>query len=111
MRRTRHWCWSADRKKYEISYQREVWKASPLPASRPEARDNEDCPQATLNGDASIVAQFSVPSRPQLFGKPKPVILSMTRIALMEDEIFLILVFIYSEVKRQEETVRGYHPE
>lgn len=53
-----------------------------------------------------IEATFSVPYRPQLFGKIKQVVLNLSRMALMKDEVFLILVFIYSETKRQEQMVR-----
>ena len=55
-----------------------------------------------------IAGRFSVPFRPHLFTKPKPTVLHLTQTALAEDEIFLILVFIYSEAKRQDETVRLY---
>jgi hypothetical protein len=56
--------------------------------------------------DASRVeASFSVPFRPHLFGKSKPVVLNLSRVALAKDEVFLILVFIYGETKRQEKMV------
>jgi len=50
-------------------------------------------------------ATLSVPFRPKLFGKTKPVVLNLSRMALSKDEIFLILVFIYGETKRQEKMV------
>lgn len=50
-------------------------------------------------------ARFVVPSRPHLFSKPKPTTLHLTETALAEDEVFLIMVFIYSEAKRQDNTV------
>jgi hypothetical protein len=52
-----------------------------------------------------IEATLSVPFRPQLFGKPKPVVLNLSRVALAKDEVFLMLVFIYNETKRQEKMV------
>ena len=55
------------------------------------------------NGD--VEATLSVPFRPQLFGKEKPVVLNLSRAALARDEVFLILVFIYGETKRQEKMV------
>jgi len=83
--RTRFWRWSDDREEYEIVYHnQEEW-------------------QALLSAkNSDIEATFSVPFRPQLFGKAKPVVLNLSRVALARDEVFLILVFIYGETKRQE---------
>jgi len=63
--------------------------------------------QAILNDDlnTSVGAQFSVPFRPHLFSKPEPSKLYLSTAALEEDEVFLLLVFIYSEAKRQDRTV------
>jgi hypothetical protein len=47
-----------------------------------------------------------VPFRPHLFSKSKPAVIHLTSTALAEDEVFLLLVFIYEEVKRQDKTVR-----
>ena len=55
--------------------------------------------------DGDIEASLSVPFRPQLFGKAKPVVLNLSRVALAKDEVFLMLVFIYNETKRQEKMV------
>lgn len=55
--------------------------------------------------DGRVEASFSVPFRPHLFGKSKPVVLNLSRVALAKDEVFLILVFIYGETKRQEKMV------
>jgi len=83
--RTRFWRWSKDREEYEICY------------------DNQDEWQALVNTkDGDVEATLSVPFRPQLFGKEKPVVLNLSRVALARDEVFLILVFIYGETKRQE---------
>lgn len=60
--------------------------------------------QAKLSAD-DVVGVFSVPYRPHLFTKPKPTTLSLTTAALEKDEVFLILIFIYSEAKRQDQTV------
>ncbi|KAG7091594.1 hypothetical protein E1B28_010615 [Marasmius oreades] len=51
-----------------------------------------------------LVGHFQVPFRPHLFTKSKPPVLKLSRVALLEDEVFLILVFIYSEAKRQDRT-------
>ncbi|KAL1690077.1 hypothetical protein GGG16DRAFT_92808 [Schizophyllum commune] len=82
-KKTRYWQWAPNRKKYEIRYEDETWKAFLL---------NE------------LVATFYIPSHPKLFGKLKPSILQMEPKALLEDEVFLLLVFAYLEVRRQEKT-------
>jgi hypothetical protein len=64
--------------------------------------------QAILSNSTAVPAQFSVPLRPRLFGKPERSTLHLARVALEEDEVFMILVFIYSEVKRQDRTVCLY---
>ena len=61
--------------------------------------------KATCTRTGVVEATFTVPYRPQLFGKTKPLVLNLSRVALAKDEVFLILVFIYCEVKRQEKTV------
>ncbi|KAJ7702705.1 hypothetical protein B0H17DRAFT_1042898 [Mycena rosella] len=87
--KTKFWRWSAARKEYEITYTHEEWKA-------------------TLEEGKTSAGRFSVPFRPHLFSKSKPTVLHLTATALTEDEVFLILVFIYEEVKRQDKTVRLY---
>ncbi|KAF7316393.1 hypothetical protein MIND_00158100 [Mycena indigotica] len=82
--RTQHWRWSQDRKDYHIFLEGEEWKA-------------------TLNQNMLIAGRFAVP-RPHLFSKQPPTLLHLTKTALVEDEIFLILVFIYCETKRQNKT-------
>jgi hypothetical protein len=52
-----------------------------------------------------IEARLLVPYRPHLFGKQRPVVLELSRMALLKDEVFLILAMIYSEAKRQEKMV------
>ncbi|KAF7360430.1 hypothetical protein MVEN_00773100 [Mycena venus] len=83
--RTRHWRWGADRKEYEVVYEREEWKA-------------------TLDHNMCIAGRFSVPFRPHLFSKSQPPLVHLTKRALEEDEVFLILVFIYCEARRQDKT-------
>ena len=61
--------------------------------------------KATCTRTGVVEATFAVPYRPQLFGKKKPLVLNLSRVALAKDEVFLILVFIYCEIKRQEKTV------
>ncbi|KAJ3997430.1 hypothetical protein F5050DRAFT_1569393 [Lentinula boryana] len=82
LNRARYWRWSAERKEYEIKYSNDEWTVSP-----------------------SVVGRFAVPYRPHLFTKLDPPLLSLARTALGEDEIFLLLVFLYSEAKRQDDTV------
>ncbi|KAJ6534197.1 hypothetical protein B0H19DRAFT_440437 [Mycena capillaripes] len=83
--KTRLWRWSPARKEYELSYTHEEWKA-------------------TIADGKTIVGRFCVPFRPHLFSKSKPAVIHLTSTALAEDEVFLLLVFIYEEVKRQEKT-------
>ncbi|KAF8190363.1 hypothetical protein K438DRAFT_1831943 [Mycena galopus ATCC 62051] len=83
--RTRHWRWAADRKEYEVVYEQEEWKA-------------------TLDHNMCIAGRFSVPFRPHLFSKSQPPRIHLTKRALEEDEVFLILVFVYCEARRQDRT-------
>jgi len=80
-----HWQWASERKEYVLQYNIEGWKA-------------------ILSDSTAVPAQFSVPLRPRLFGKPERSTLHLARVALEEDEVFMILVFIYSEEKRQDRT-------
>ncbi|KAJ7642613.1 hypothetical protein DFH06DRAFT_1214000 [Mycena polygramma] len=91
-RKTRFWRWRAGRKEYELAYTHEEWKAT-LP---PSDSDPKTPPL--------IAARFTVPARPHLFTKSPPAVVHLTPDALAEDEVFLLLVFIYEEVKRQERT-------
>ncbi|KAJ7223337.1 hypothetical protein GGX14DRAFT_657946 [Mycena pura] len=79
------WRWSAARMEFELSYTHEEWKA-------------------TIEDGKTIVGRFCVPFRPHLFHKSKPAVIHLTPTALAEDEVFLLLVFIYEEVKRQDKT-------
>jgi len=85
LKKTNHWRWGSERKEFELKHNSEGWRA-------------------IFNDDTSTAAEFSVPFRPHLFTKPEPSTLHLTQMALEEDEVFLILVFIYSEVKRQDKT-------
>ena len=55
--------------------------------------------------DKKLVGTFSVPFRPHLIHKAKPALVDLSRKALETDEVFLILILIYSEAKRQEGSV------
>ncbi|KAJ7067097.1 hypothetical protein C8F01DRAFT_1247498 [Mycena amicta] len=79
------WRWLPTRKEYELSYTHEEWKA-------------------TIEDGKTITGRFCVPFRPHLFHKSKPAVVHLTSTALSEDEVFLLLVFIYEEVKRQDKT-------
>jgi hypothetical protein len=52
--------------------------------------------------DKETVGTFSVSFRPHLIHKAKPALVDLSRKALENDEVFLILILIYSEAKRQE---------
>ncbi|KAJ7662574.1 hypothetical protein DFH06DRAFT_1088205 [Mycena polygramma] len=95
-RKTRFWCWGKERKEYELSHTHEEWKATLPPSSSSD----------TTTPTPTIAARFTVPARPHLFTKSPPAVVHLTPDALAEDEVFLLLVFIYEEVKRQERTVR-----
>ncbi len=60
--------------------------------------------QAILPND-EVAGTFAVPFRPHVFSKPTPTTLELTREGLAKDEVFLILIFVYSEAKRQDQTV------
>ncbi|KAJ3783050.1 hypothetical protein GGU10DRAFT_362018 [Lentinula aff. detonsa] len=89
LNRARYWRWSAERKEYEIKYSNDEWTATTMKIN---------------SGTPKVVGRFAVPYRPHLFTKLDPPLLSLTRTALGEDEIFLLLVFLYSEAKRQDDT-------
>ncbi|KAF8190785.1 hypothetical protein BJ912DRAFT_1041807 [Pholiota molesta] len=82
--KSRFWKWADGREEYDIIHREERW-------------------EATCASTGDIEATFSVPYRPQLFGKTKHLVLNLSRVALMKDEVFLILIFIYNEIKRQEQ--------
>ncbi|KDR69742.1 hypothetical protein GALMADRAFT_160249 [Galerina marginata CBS 339.88] len=83
--KSRFWKWTEDRDEYNVVHREDGW-------------------EATCTRTGIVEATFAVPYRPQLFGKTTPVVLSLSRVALAKDEVFLILVFIYCEIKRQEKT-------
>ncbi|KAF8816006.1 hypothetical protein BYT27DRAFT_6483652 [Phlegmacium glaucopus] len=89
---SRFWRWSDDREEYEIVYKKRMWKGL----------------LSAKNNDAE--ATLSVPFRSQLFGKTKPMVLNLSRTALAKDEVFLILVLIYSQTKRRDrkKALRAY---
>ncbi|KAF8878914.1 hypothetical protein BD779DRAFT_1553024 [Infundibulicybe gibba] len=73
---SRSWKWTSDRKEYSVTYELGQWTAS-------------------LNNRKKPVARFT---------QPDPVILHLTKTALTEDEVFLLLILIYSESKRQDQS-------
>ncbi|KIM36902.1 hypothetical protein M413DRAFT_448828 [Hebeloma cylindrosporum] len=83
--KSRFWKWGEGREEYDIVHNEEGW-------------------EATCTRTGVVEATFTVPYRPQLFGKTKPLVLNLSRVALAKDEVFLLLVFIYCEIKRQEKT-------
>ena len=52
-----------------------------------------------------IVGTFAVSFRPHLIHKEKLLSLNLSRKVLENDEVFLLLLLIYSEAKRQEDSV------
>ncbi|KAF7416368.1 hypothetical protein PC9H_002633 [Pleurotus ostreatus] len=88
MHTTRYWRWGKERKEYEIRFDDDEWKA-------------------TTDHGMSISARFEVSLRPHLFGKSKPPKFHLTTDTLEADEVFMILAFIYCEVKRQNRTNSG----
>ncbi|KAF8872443.1 hypothetical protein CPB84DRAFT_1737610 [Gymnopilus junonius] len=84
--KSRYWKWAEDREEYNVVHQEDGWENF----------------QANCTSTVEVEASFSVPYRPVLWGKVKPLVLKLSRVALAKDEVFLILVFIYSEIKRQE---------
>ncbi|KAJ7662583.1 hypothetical protein DFH06DRAFT_355621 [Mycena polygramma] len=95
-RKTRFWRWGKERKEYELAYTHEEWKATLPPSSGTTPASPTPTP--------TVAARFTVPARPHLFTKSPPAVVYLTPDALAEDEVFLLLVFIYEEVKRQERT-------
>ncbi|KAF8054254.1 hypothetical protein FPV67DRAFT_1552661 [Lyophyllum atratum] len=88
-RKTHYWRWEEGRREYEVKHDHAGWKA-------------------ILDNNMSIAARFLVPSRPHLFSKADPPSVHLTKTALEADEVFLILVFVYEELKRQDRTVRDF---
>lgn len=82
IRKERYWKWVPERKEYTIVYHQEKqW-------------------QVTHNDE--IVSTFQVPYRPKLFGKTKPMVMNICPAALERDEVFLLLILVYCEAKRQD---------
>ncbi|KAF9257840.1 hypothetical protein L218DRAFT_909998 [Marasmius fiardii PR-910] len=66
--------------------------------------DDRSSSQKSNELEEGVVGRFKVPFRPHLFTKSKPPVMKLSRAALAQDEVFLILVLIYSEAKRQDQT-------
>ncbi|KAF9443232.1 hypothetical protein P691DRAFT_809288 [Macrolepiota fuliginosa MF-IS2] len=123
---TRFWRWSADRMAYEMAYHREQWQALAILDNSddenekiPEGRNHQgstgsdysdasgfdsDYEKVDEEQDERTAASLYIPYRPHLFHKTKPTVLRMGSAALLQDEVFLLLVMIYSETKRQDST-------
>ncbi|KAJ2935040.1 hypothetical protein H1R20_g2024, partial [Candolleomyces eurysporus] len=105
LKKERFWRWAPDRKEYTVIYHNEKeWQVSTVSKSADFARNANRFMEALLDGE--VVASFSVPYRPKLFGKLKPMVVNLETLALEKDEVFLFLVFIYSECKRQDKMVK-----
>ncbi|KAJ7088033.1 hypothetical protein B0H15DRAFT_886050 [Mycena belliarum] len=113
-KKTRYWRWGPGRKEYELTYTHEEWKAMlppdtadvPADADRtPDTPDKSAKPETDESKqDPALAARLAVPFRPHLFTKSPPPALHLTPAALVDDEVFLILVLIYEEVRRQDKT-------
>lgn len=102
--RSRFWKWSEGREEYDIVHQEEGWEV--LRSSQiTDSSVVDRFLQARCTSTGEVEATLAVPYRPQLFGKTTPVVLNLSRVALAKDEVFLLLTFIYCEMKRQEKTV------
>ncbi|KAF8624258.1 hypothetical protein AX15_005963 [Amanita polypyramis BW_CC] len=86
----RYWKWSSHGREYQVSFGEKEWQVLALNDSEKE-----------------IVGTFSVPFRPHLIRKATPLSFDLSRKALEKDEVFLILLLIYSEAKRQENSNFG----
>ncbi|KAK2464487.1 hypothetical protein APHAL10511_003466 [Amanita phalloides] len=91
MTRARFWKWSPQAREYQVSFNKNEWQVL--------TADSED--------EKELVGAFSVAFRPRIIHKEKPLSLKLSRKALKNDEVFLILLLIYSEAKRQEESNFG----
>ncbi|KIK63061.1 hypothetical protein GYMLUDRAFT_163432 [Collybiopsis luxurians FD-317 M1] len=89
LHKERYWRWAKERKEYAVQY----------------SGNDEWTVRLVFDGTRKVAARFATPYRPHLFTKSKPPLLSLTRTALAEDEIFLLLLLIYSEARRQDDTV------
>ncbi|KAJ8453817.1 hypothetical protein ONZ45_g19557 [Pleurotus djamor] len=85
---SKHWRWGNEHREYQVRFEDDEWKV-------------------TVDHGMSIAARFEVPLRPHLFTKAKPPVIHLTRTALEADEVFMILVLIYSESRRQDRTSRA----
>ncbi len=106
MTRKRRWKWHPHGQEYQVSFHKNEWQVRPrLPRHvilmdinlKVLASDSDDNPE--------IVGTFAVSFRPHLIRKEKPLSLNLSRKALENDEVFLMLLLIYSEAKRQEDSV------
>ena len=59
-----------------------------------------------LSDPSKVCARLQTPLLPSMFKASSPVKLTIDSDAMLQDELFIILALIYSEVKRQDITVR-----
>ncbi|KAM6503879.1 hypothetical protein JOM56_000822 [Amanita muscaria] len=88
IQKARYWKWSTDAREYQARFEKNEWQV-----------------QLVEEDSKEPVGSFSVSFRPHLIRKAKPPSLTLSRKALERDEVFLILLLIYLEAKRQEGSV------
>jgi hypothetical protein len=110
--RTRYWRWGSGKKEYKITYSTvEGWKAtlaedSPANDTPANGSPENDSPTKEVTEPntppSPLAACLTMPHRPHFFRKIKAPTLEISRVALLDDEVFLLLVLLYSEAKRQD---------
>jgi len=110
----RVWRWSEARTAYRFKFRGGKWTVRPNPTQSGGEGFAKRSAQVSLDKDdkdesskVESMATFTVPHQPQLFGKVPPPTLYLSTNALLDDEIFLMLVFIYSETRRRDKNVRN----
>ncbi|KAF9043898.1 hypothetical protein BJ165DRAFT_1478586 [Panaeolus papilionaceus] len=99
--KTRLWRWGPDREEYLFEHEDEGWQittTTTTPSTSNASPTSTPVPATTPA--PTLAGLFTVPYRPKLFGPTKPVTLKLSRKALLNDEVFLILAVVYSEAKR-----------
>lgn len=101
LRRCRYWKWEEGRNEYSLKYNYEDWKVRVLFT----VSANVTCVVQAILPNDEVAGTFAVPFRPHVFSKPTPTTLQLAKEGLAKDEVLLILIFVYSEAKRQDQTV------
>ncbi|PBK70904.1 hypothetical protein ARMSODRAFT_911566 [Armillaria solidipes] len=99
-RKCRYWKWEEGRNEYSLKYNYEDWKVRVLFT----VSASVTCVVQAILPNDEVAGTFAVPFRPHVFSKPTPTTLELTREGLAKDEVLLILIFVYSEAKRQDQT-------